>query len=90
MKHFATPKFWAHYRKLPKRIRDLADKNFELLKADPKHPSLHLKQIGNIWSVRVGKHYRALGSNGPEGIIWFWIGSHADYDRFGELIDKLE
>ena len=44
MKHFASPKFWQCYKGLPKNIRDLADKNFELLKADPKYPSLHFKQ----------------------------------------------
>ncbi len=61
MRHFASPKFWACYKTLPQNVRDLADKNFELLKADPKHPSLHFKQIGNLWSVRVGKHYRTPG-----------------------------
>ena len=81
MKHYASPKFWAYYKTLPKEIKILADKNFELLKANPKHPSLHFKQIGNLWSVRVGKHYRALGLDKKEGIIWFWIGSHAAYDR---------
>jgi len=81
MKHFASPRFWACYKLLPQHIRDLADKNFELLKSDPKHPSLHFKQIGKLWSVRVGKHYQVLGVNEKEGIVWFWIGSHADYDR---------
>jgi hypothetical protein len=61
MRHFASPKFWACYNSLPKNIRDIADKNFELLKSNPKHPSLHFKQIGKLWSVRVGKHFRALG-----------------------------
>lgn len=54
---------------LPKNVRDLADKNYELLKANPKHPSLHFKQIGNLWSVRVGKRYRALGLDKKEGIV---------------------
>jgi hypothetical protein len=62
-------------------VRALADKNFALLKADPKYPSLHFKKIGRLWSVRVGVHYRALGFDRPEGVVWFWIGSHADYDR---------
>ncbi len=81
MKHFASPKFWACYRALPKDVRDLADKIFEILKVNLKHPSLHFKKIGNLWSVRVGKHYRALGLDKKDGIVWFWIGSHADYDR---------
>ncbi len=57
MKHFASPKFWVCYKTLPKEIRDLADKNFELLKANPKHSFLHFKRIGNLWSVRVETHY---------------------------------
>jgi hypothetical protein len=82
MKHFASPKFWTCYRNLPASVRELADKNFELLKADPKHPSLHFKQVGRLWSVRVGRHYRALGLDRDEGVVWFWIGSHAEYDKF--------
>lgn len=81
MKHFASAQFWRLYRQLPATARALADKNFELLKADPKHPSLHFKKIDRLWSVRVGAHYRALGLDRPEGVVWFWIGSHADYDR---------
>lgn len=81
MKHYASPKFWNCYKDLPKEIKDLADKNFKSLKADPKHPFLHFKQIGNIWSVRVGRNFRAPGLDKKEGIIWFWIGSHSDYDK---------
>ncbi len=61
-----------------------ADKNFELLKTDPKHPSLHLKKAGKYWSVRVGMKYRALGVDIEEGILWFWIGTHAEYDKMLE------
>ena len=81
MKHFASPQFWRLYRQLPPEVRALADKNFQLLKADSKHPSLHFKKIGRLWSVRVGAHYRALGLDKVEGVVWFWIGSHADYER---------
>lgn len=81
MNHFASPQFWRLYRQLPAEVRALADKNFKLLKADPKHPSLHFKKIGRLWSVRVGAHHRALGLDKPEGVVWFWIGSHADYDK---------
>ena len=81
MKHFASPPFWRLYRQLSPEVRSLADKNFQLLKADPKHPSLHFKKIGHLWSVRVGARYRALGLDKSEGVVWFWIGSHADYDK---------
>lgn len=81
MRHFASPDFWNYYRRLPKDVRELADKNFELLKADPRHPSLRFKRIGKYRSVRVGLRYRALALKTSEGLVWFWIGSHSDYDR---------
>lgn len=84
MKYFASPSFWEFYEKLPVPIQQLADKNFDLLKADPNHPSLHLKKAGVYWSVRVGIRYRALGVNVDDGILWFWIGTHAEYDKMLE------
>jgi hypothetical protein len=82
LNHLASPRFWAFYGQLPPEIRLLADKNFALLKADPRHPSLQLKKVGeNVYSVRVGLNHRALARERPEGLQWFWIGSHADYER---------
>lgn len=84
MNHLALPRFWRHYRQLPEDVRELADKNFDLLKSDPRHPSLRLKRVGKtkqLWSVRVGMHYRALGVEKPNGIVWFWVGPHAEYDK---------
>ncbi|MGA7428741.1 MAG: hypothetical protein WBX07_19465 [Rhodoplanes sp.] len=46
MRHFASPAFWDAVGKLPENVRELADKNFKLLKADPQHPSLRLKKVG--------------------------------------------
>jgi hypothetical protein len=82
MKHFATPDFWYAYRRLPQQIRDLADKNFELLRNDPTHPSLRLKKVAAFWSARVGLHYRALAKHRGEGLVWFWIGHHTVYEQF--------
>lgn len=81
MRHFATPEFWFYLRQLPEAVQQLAIKNFELLKADPRHPSLRLKKVGSFWSVRVGIHYRALAKDHPDGLIWWWIGSHGSYDK---------
>ena len=61
-------------------MREVADKNFALLKADPSRPSLHFKKMGAYWSVRAGLRYRALASEVEGGLLWFWIGSHADCD----------
>jgi hypothetical protein len=82
MKHLASPAFWAEYRQLPIAIRDLADRNFALLKENPRHPSLHFKKVGDLWSVRVGLRYRALAVEIDDNLLWFWIGSHAAYDAF--------
>jgi hypothetical protein len=79
--HFASPEFWFHYRRLPDEIRELADKCFSLLRNDPRHPSLRLKKVGPFWSARVGLRHRALATERGEGLIWFWIGSHSDYDQ---------
>ena len=84
MKHFALPCFWQCYQQLPKDVQSLADKNYKLLANDPQHPSLQLKRVGargQFWSARVGMHHRSLGFDKPEGIVWFWIGSHAEYDK---------
>jgi hypothetical protein len=60
VRYRATPDFWYHYRQLPDEIQDLADRCYDLLKQDPRYPSLHFKKVGQFWSVRVGIHYRAL------------------------------
>jgi mRNA-degrading endonuclease RelE of RelBE toxin-antitoxin system len=60
MKHFASPAFWDAFEKLPEEVRDLAEKNYELLKQNPQHPSLRLKKVGKYWSARIGRGYRAL------------------------------
>jgi mRNA-degrading endonuclease RelE of RelBE toxin-antitoxin system len=84
MRHIAIPRFWQYWQDLPQETKKLALQNFELLKNDPWHPSLHFKKVGKtrqVWSVRVGAHYRALGKEKPEGIVWFWIGPHTEYEK---------
>jgi hypothetical protein len=82
VKHKSTASFWKHYGALPKAIQKLADKNFELLKLEPYHPSLHFKNVsGELWSARVGMHFRALALPDKDGFTWIWIGTHAEYDR---------
>ena len=81
MKHFATSQFWFHYRRLPNEVRKLADKNFILLRDNPAHSSIRLKKVrANVWSVRVGLHYRALAVQRSDGFYWLWIGHHGEYD----------
>ncbi|MGP0058233.1 MAG: hypothetical protein ACLPID_02945 [Beijerinckiaceae bacterium] len=54
MKHFASSKFWIAYDALPQHVRELADKNYALLKDDPHHPSLHLKRVGRFGQCGLG------------------------------------
>ena len=81
MTHRSSTQFWELYNRLPEEARKLADRSYELLKRDERHPSLHLKKIGRFWSVRIGLHLRALAIEDGADLIWFWIGSHAEYDR---------
>ncbi len=84
MTHHAGPSFWTAYEALPPNVKKNADRCFELLKSDPRHPSLHFKKIGKYWSIRPSGNYRALAVEVDEGLLWFWIGSHADYDRLAK------
>ena len=81
MRHRANPRFWRCYRELPENIQKLADQSYRLLRQNSQHPSLHFKQIGRFWAVRVGLHYRALAVEQGGDVVWFWIGPHAEYDR---------
>ena len=85
MTHRATEGFWRCFEALPESVQRLARKNHRLLERDSRHPSLRLKTLAGhappLWSVRVGRGYRALAVERDGDLYWFWIGSHADYDR---------
>ena len=65
----------------PEAVRAKAEAAYRLWAANPAHPSLRFKKVGRFWSARVGAHYRALAVEATDGVVWFWIGTHADYDR---------
>jgi hypothetical protein len=70
---------------LPFDARKQAFAAYRLFKRNPQHPSLQFKRIHNTkprYSVRIGVHYRALGRLEGNTIIWVWIGTHAEYDKF--------
>jgi hypothetical protein len=79
-----TARFRKELAALPDHVRRQAGKAFAQFLRDPRHPSLRYKRVHPrqpIFSVRIAKGYRALGRRGEEGMVWFWIGSHADYDQ---------
>lgn len=81
MNSSVTKTFRNKFEALPPEVRQLAAKNYRLWRSNPRHPSLHFKQVGDFWSVRVGRSYRALGRIHEGRMVWFWIGHHSVYDR---------
>jgi hypothetical protein len=80
----STAKFWKCYRALPADIRRQAKAAYELFQNDPWYPSLRFKRVHSslaVYSVRVSKDYRAVGILKEERVVWFWIGSHSEYDK---------
>jgi hypothetical protein len=76
----ATARFWKLFEDLPVEIQDLAFKKYQLFKRDPYHPSLGLKAKGKVWTVDIGRSYRAIALRSENTLSWFWIGSHEDYN----------
>jgi len=80
----ATRRFWRLLAELPKEAQDEARRAYRVFRNNPAHPSLHFKKLegtADVYSVRVGLGYRALGIRKPDGLVWYWIGDHAAYDR---------
>ncbi len=84
MRSRTTRRFREAFAKLPAHVRQSARDAYRLFAQDSAHPSLRFKKVHSrepIWSVRVDRNYRAVGIIDDDMIVWFWIGSHADYDH---------
>ena len=84
MKSLTTAQFWNLYDALPEDVQHRADRAYELWQINPQAHGLYFKRVGKqqpVYSVRIGKGYRAIGILHEEVIIWFWIGHHDVYDR---------
>jgi hypothetical protein len=78
----ATRAFWEAFDSLPATIQRQARAKYELWKHHPFHPSLHFKELTNdVWSARITLDYRAMARRRGERIVWFWIGTHEEYNR---------
>ena len=83
MKSRVAKEFWKRYAELPKNVQQVAKKNYLLWLREPSHPSIQFKKLQStlpVWSARCGDNYRAVGVINEDSIIWFFIGSHADYE----------
>ena len=84
MRSFTRPSFWSLYHRLPEHVRQQARASYRLFEVDPYHPSLRFKRVSQrqpVYSARVSGDYRAVGLRDGDTMVWFWIGSHHDYDR---------
>jgi len=78
----AIGRFWRLYDSLPPASRRAADKQYALWRRNPRHRSLHFKRIrDNVWSARVTDDCRALATRDGDTWLWFWIGTHDEYER---------
>ena len=84
MTSYTTDKFWRLYALLPLEIRKQAKTAYLQFRDDPYYPGLQFKQVHPskpIYLVRIGIDYRAVGILDGGQVTWFWIGSHAQYDK---------
>jgi hypothetical protein len=84
-----TGRFRQAFAHLPEQVRRQAREAFRLFCRNPYHPSLRFRQVHPtrpIYSARISREYRALGVRDGDDIVWFWIGSHADYDHLLEQV----
>ena len=89
MKSFTTHQFRQLFASLPHHVQRQARQAYRLFRQDAAYPGLHFKRVHDvppIHSARVGIGYRAVGVLNRDTITWFWIGSHADYDRLLETL----
>ena len=84
-----TSDFRRDLDQLPAKVKQQANEAYRVFVGNPNHPGLKFKKLpphSDIWSVRINNDYRAIGRWRGEVILWFFIGSHADYDK---LIARL-
>lgn len=82
MKSFTTIDFWKAYQQLSPELQKKVKKAYQIWQDNQFYPSLHFKKVGqNLWSVRITEDYRALALKKGDDYYWFWIGTHAEYDR---------
>jgi len=79
-----TASFRETYAALPANVRRRAREAYKQFCDNPNHPGLRRKRVHAtmpVYAVRVTRDYRALGVRDGDDMIWFWIGSHTDYER---------
>ena len=78
---FLTPSFRKLYAGLPDAVQELADEKYRLFMQEPFHPSLEFRARGKVWTVAIGRSYRAIARRFRNDLRWVWIGTHEDYNN---------
>lgn len=89
MRSQTTADFRALLDAAPPQMQLKARTTYRVWAENPSHPSLRFKKVHGtlpIYSVRIDIDWRAVGIMQGDTVIWFWIGSHQDYER---LLAKL-
>ncbi|TLY17017.1 MAG: hypothetical protein E6K69_02850 [Nitrospirae bacterium] len=79
-----TAQFRRLFAELPTEVQRQARRAYRIFRQNPNHPSLRFKPVHptrTIYSVRINPGYRAVGILESDEIVWYWIGSHGDYDH---------
>lgn len=85
MKIYYSSKFEREYRRLPKRIKLLAEKREQIFRKDPFNAQLkthRLKgRLKEYWSFSIDLHYRMIFEFVGKDIVWLHsVGTHSIYD----------
>ncbi len=84
MRSKTHPSFWDAYYQLPKTIQTRAAVVYKRWRKNPDQLGLSFKPVKGkpfVYSVRIGRQWRALGLKEGDTITWFWIGPHSEYER---------
>lgn len=80
--HRAHADFWVHFDELLETVQKAAKAAYEEWCRDPRSPRIVFKKVGeDLYSARIGRNWRALALLNQDEFVWFWIGSHDDYDQ---------
>lgn len=74
---------------LPNFIKELAVERYRQFCENPQHPSLRHHKLDDAGSLRPGSYsvsinmnYRAVYVVDGDCNVWYWCGTHGDYNRF--------
>ena len=86
-----SPSFDCYFQDLPEKIQKSVRKAIRMYEESPRAKGLMLHRLKDnkrgshfdgSWSVRVNQQYRAIFVIVNGKALWYWVGTHNDYNRF--------